>query len=178
MPNTSVDAALDGIQDGDAQMYYYALFNDNSGNYGLMNSDGSPTAAGTALHDLTTLLSDTGGNFTPGSLSFTLDGALSTDDTLLIQKSDGSNWLALWDESAGTHSVTLNLAATASQIVVYDPVTGTSSIASAGNASSITVSLGNDPLLIEIVPSDGLTSSGTGGTGTTDPGSSGWGHHR
>jgi hypothetical protein len=162
-----VDAALDGIQDGDAKMYYYALFNDSAGNFGLMNSDGSPTAAGTALHDLTALLSDTSGNFTPGSLGFTLNGALSTDNTVLIQKSDGSDWLALWDETAGTHSVTLNLATTASQIVVYDPVTGTSSIASAGNASSITVSLGNDPLLVEIVPPGGLTSSGTSGTATT-----------
>ncbi len=31
-------AALDGIKDGDAKMYYYALFDDSSGQFGLMNS--------------------------------------------------------------------------------------------------------------------------------------------
>jgi hypothetical protein len=170
-----VQAALDSMMDGDARTYFYALFDDNSGAFGLMNSDGSPQPAGTALHNLTTLLSDTGASFTPGSLSFTLNGAESTDNTLLFQKSDGSGWLALWDESAGTHTVTLNLAATASEIEVYDPVTGTSAIASAGNTNSISVSLGNDPLLIEVIPSGGLTAT-AGGSGTgssTASGSSG-----
>jgi serralysin len=161
-----VDAAFDGIKDGDTAMYYYALFNDVSGNYGLMNADGSPTPAGTALHDLTTLLSDTGGSFTPGSLDVTLGGALSTDNTVLIQKSDGSDWLALWDETAGTHAVTVTLPTTASQIQVFDPVTGTGAIGSASNADSITVSLGSDPLLIEIIPAGSQAGSGSGTTTT------------
>ena len=169
-----VQAALDGIKDGDTAMYYYALFNDSAGAYGLMNADGSPTPAGTALHDLTSLLSDPGATgFTPGSLSFSLTGALSTDNTLLIQKSDGTDWLALWDETAGTHSVTLSLATAASRILVFDPVTGTSSIAGANNASSITVSLGNDPLLIEFFPSAGSATADPPGTSTVStPGTS------
>ncbi len=168
-----VQAALDGIKDGDAKMYYYALFNDSSGNYGLMNSDGSATPAGTALHDLTTLLADTGSNaasFTPGSLNYSLSGQEATDNTLLMQKSNGSDWIAVWDESAATHTVTLNLPITASQIEVYDPVTGTSAIQSASNASSISLSLGNDPLLVEVIPSGSAASAGsttTTSTGTT-----------
>ena len=164
-----VQAALDSMKDGNVKTYFYALFNDGSGAFGLMNSNGSPTPAGTALHDLTSLLADTGANaasFKPGSLSFSLSSALATDNTLLMQKSDGSDWLALWDDSAGTHSVTLNLAATASQIVVYNPVTGTSSIASANNTNSITVSLGSDPLLIEIIAA-GRTTTTTGSSGST-----------
>jgi serralysin len=167
-----VQGALDSMLDGNAKTYFYALFNDGSGAYGLMNSDGTPTPAGTSLHNLTSLLADTGAtatSFTPGSLTFTLGGAQAGDNTLLMQKSDGSDWLALWDETAGTHSVTLNLATTASQILVFDPVTGTSSIASANNTNSITVSLGNDPLLIEVTPSGGTTvgSTGTGSGGST-----------
>ena len=167
-----VQGALDSMQAGNAKTYFYALFNDGSGPYGLMNSNGTATPAGTALHDLTTLLADTGANaasFTPGSLNFTLSGAQAGDNTLLIQKSDGSDWLALWDETAGTHSITLNLASNASQILVFDPVTGTSSIASANNTNSITVSLGNDPLLIEVIPTGGTTvgSTGTGSGGST-----------
>ena len=171
-----VDAAFDGIKDGDTKMYYYSLFNDGSGAYGLMNSDGTPTAAGTALHDLTALLADTGStaaSFTPGSLSVSLSGNVSTDNTLLIQKSDGSDWLALWDESASTHSVTITLASNAQQILVFDPVTGTSSIASESNTNTVTVSLGLDPLLIEIIPANTATTTGsalgtiTGSGGTT-----------
>ncbi len=178
-----VQAALDGIKDGDVKMYYYALFNDSSGNFGLMNQNGTPTLAGTALHDLTTLLADTGTNaasFTPGSLTFTLSGNQSSDNTVLIQKSDGSDWLALWDETAGTHTVTLTLASTASQIVVFDPVTGTSSIASASNTNTVSVSLGNDPLLIEVIGAGSTGSSGSGtsgssGSGTTTGGGTGSG---
>ena len=167
-----VQAALDGMKDGDVKLYYYALFNDGSGNYGLMNSDGTPTPAGTALHDLTTLLADSGAGFTPGSLNYTLGGTQSGDNTLLMQKSNGSDWLALWNESAGTHTVTLSLANTASQIMVFDPVTGTSSIASANNSSSISVSLGNDPLLIEVVPAGGSVSTTTTTTSSSSSSSS------
>jgi hypothetical protein len=170
-----VDAALDGIKDGDARMYYYALFNDSSGNFGLMNSDGSATPAGTALHDLTTLLADHGGGFTPGLYNYSLSDQDSTGNSLLMQKSDGSDWIALWDESAGTHTVMVNLPSVASKIEVYDPVTGTSAIASASNASSIQVSLGADPLLVEVVPggSSAATGSTSTGSGTTTTSTSG-----
>jgi hypothetical protein len=165
-----VQAALDGIKDGDAKMYYYALFNDSSGNYGLMNSNGSATPAGTALHDLTTLLADTGSNassFTPGSLNYALSGENATDNSLLMQKSDGSDWIAVWDESAGTHTVTVKLPVTATTIKVYDPVTGTSTLESASNASSISLSLGNDPLLVEVIPSGSTASTGSSGSSTS-----------
>ena len=153
----AVQGAFDGIKNGNVREYYYALFGDGSGAFGLMNPDGLPTQAGAAVHNLTSLLADTG-SFAPGSLGFTLAGAQAGDNTVLIQKSDGSDWLALWNESAGTHSVTLNLDSTASQILVFDPVTGTSAVAGASNTNSISLSLGNDPLLVEVVGSGGTPS--------------------
>jgi serralysin len=165
-----VQATLDGIKNGDVKTYFYALFNDGSGNFGLMNSDGSAMPAGNALHNLTSLLADNGGNFSPGSLSFNLSGADGNENTLLMQKSDGSQWLALWDERSGPHTVTVNLDATASQIQVFDPVTGTWAIAGANNSNSITVNLGNDPLLIEIDPAGGTVPTSGGSTaGASDP---------
>ena len=172
-----VDAALDGIKDGDVKLYYYSLFDDGSGQFGLMNQNGTPKPAGTALHDLTTLLADTGANaatFTPGSLTFTLTGNQDTDNTLLFQKSNGSDWLALWNETAAAHTVRLTLGSTASQILVFDPVKGTTAIATTGNTNTISVSLGGDPLLIEIIPSAGGSGSGSGtGSGGTSTGGSG-----
>ena len=40
-----LDATLDGIDDGDATMYFYALYDDSSGNFGLFNSDGTARPA-------------------------------------------------------------------------------------------------------------------------------------
>ena len=66
---------MDGIKDGDVKTYFYALFDDRSGKFGLMNADGTPKPAGTAIHNLTTLLADTGATastFATGTLSYTL----------------------------------------------------------------------------------------------------------
>jgi hypothetical protein len=67
-----VQAALDGMKDGDVKTYFYGLFDDGSGLFGLMNQDGTPKPAGTALHNLTSLLADTGATastFTTGVLN-------------------------------------------------------------------------------------------------------------
>ena len=168
-----VDAVLDGIKDGDVKTYFYALYDDGAGRFGLMNQDGTPKPAGTAIHDLTTLLADSGGSFTPGSLSYGLSGGQGGENTLLLQKSDGSDWIAVWDETDGAHSVTLNLASAASQIVVYDPVTGTSAMQTLSNASSVTLNLNGDPLLVKVGGAGGSTSGGTttGSGGSTSGGS-------
>ncbi|MBV9251217.1 MAG: hypothetical protein JO227_18445, partial [Acetobacteraceae bacterium] len=134
-----LDASLDGIKDGDVKTYFYALYDDMAGRFGLMNQDGTPKPAGTALHNLTTLLNDPGANaasFTPGSLNYSLSNTQSGDNALLMEKSDGTFWLSLWNESAGAHSVTLNLGSAASQINVFDPLTGTSAVQTASNTNS------------------------------------------
>jgi serralysin len=152
-------AVLDGIKNRDAGMYFYALFDDMSGKYGLMNADGSPRPAGATLHNLTTLLADHGGRFALTSLHYSLNGAVAGDNTLLMQKSDGSFWLALWDESAPSHRVTVTLEQPASRIAVFDPVSGTSPVPHHGDANQATVDLAGDPLLIEIMPATGAGKS-------------------
>jgi serralysin len=162
----ALDATMDGIKDGDVKMYFYALFNDGSGNFGLMNADGTAKPAGTAIHNLTTLLADTGANaasFTPGSLSYTLSGTQSGDNSLLIEKSDGSFWLSLWNETeaAGSpHNVTLTLPA-AAEVKLFDPLTGTAARSDVTSATTATISLPDHPVLVEILPSSGSSSSGS-----------------
>ena len=59
------------------------------------------------------------------------------------------------------------------QIKIFDPVTGTSAIASYANTAKISVNLGGDPLLIEVIPSSGGSGSGwPGGSGSTSSGGS------
>jgi len=170
----AVDATLDGISDGDAAMYFYAMYDDSSGTFGLFDSNGTARPAATALHDLTTLLKDAGtgaSTFQTGSLNYILSGTQTTDNSVLIEKSDGSYWIGLWNEGGTTHNVTVTLPSTASAIEVFDPITGTSVIETASNASSIAVNLGNDPLLIEVIGA--ASGSGTGSGGGTSTGSGG-----
>jgi serralysin len=151
-----LDAAMDGIKDGSAKTYFYALFDDGSGQFGLMNQNGTPMAAGTALHNLTTLLSDKGTNaatFTTGTLNYSLSHATANDNTLLLQKSDGSYWISIWDEVDPAHNVTVSLSGPAAEIKVFDPLTGTNATADLKSASSVTLRLTDHPLLIEVLPS-------------------------
>ena len=39
----ALNAAMDGIKDGDVKTYFYWLFDDGSGRFGLMNADGTPS---------------------------------------------------------------------------------------------------------------------------------------
>jgi hypothetical protein len=163
-------AAMDGVKDGDEGMYFYGLYDDASGDWGLFNADGTPRPAATALHNLTTLLTDTNANanatsFTPGSLNYTLSGTQTGDNSVLIEKSNGQFWLSLWNETEAAnapHTITVNLGILAATVVEFDPLTGTSSIVSWNNVSTLQVSVPDHPVLLEIVP-------GSGGSVTPDP---------
>ena len=144
----ALDAALDGIKDGDVKTYFYGLFDDGSGQFGLMNADGTPKPAGTAIHNLTTLLADTGADrhdIHPRLAHFTLERQpRRSDNTLVMQKSDGSFWLSLWNENDAAHNVTISLP-TAAQVHVFDPLTGIQAV-SGRLTNAVTVSVPDHPI--------------------------------
>jgi hypothetical protein len=169
-----LDGLMDAYKAGDARTYLYELLDQHTGdgysenNFGLFHSDGTPKAAATALHNLTTLLADTGTNnssFTPGALNYSLTGLQSTDNSLLMEKSDGSYWLSIWNETrlwgpvtptpvvVPNHTVTLTLDNQASSITIYDPLTGTTAVQSVSNAQSVQISVPDHPVIVKIVPS-------------------------
>jgi hypothetical protein len=153
----TLDAVFDGIKNGDAKTYFYSLFDDGSGKFGLMNQDGTAKPAGTALHNLTAILSDTGTPRTD-SLTYGLTGTTANDKSLLMEKSNGTFQLAVWNESDAAHNVTLNLGSAAQTVRIYDPLTGTSAIQTYSNASSVVVNVPDHPVIVEIVPSSGTTT--------------------
>jgi hypothetical protein len=183
-----LDGLLDAYLAGDVKTYLYELLDqharsDSEDNFGLFNANGTAKPAAVALHDLTTLLADTGSAaFTPGGLSYSLSGLLATDHSLLLEKSDGTFWLALWNEtrlsgpSAPTdvavpnHTVTLNLAGAAASVTVYDPLSGTAAVQSAGSTQTLQISLPDHPILVEIAPPSSTPAPVTsGGTAFTPP---------
>jgi hypothetical protein len=153
------------------EVYYFTLRWGSpgaSGNWGLINDDGSPKPSGTAMHNLMAIIKDPGGNaatFTPVALGYSLAGMPALGGAAAIQKSGGASDIILWNEtpiwvissatpvSITPSSVTVSLVATPSAIRVYDPINGgTTPIATYGAVNSIMVSLNDAPLVIEVSP--------------------------
>lgn len=146
-----LDAVFDGIKNGDAKMYFYSLFDDGSGRYGLMNQDGSPKPAGAALHNLMTILADSGAA-SAKSLSYGLSGTAANDTSLFMHKSTGAFELAVWNEKDAAHTVTLSLPKVARRISIYDPLARTTAISAKTNAASISFTVPDHPVIVEISP--------------------------
>jgi len=162
-----LDAAFDGIKYGNPKTYFYALYDDGSGRFGLMNPNGTAKPAGQALHNLTSILADSApGAFHPGSLSYSLS---SSDSTVLMQKSDGSFWLSVWNEHAAAHGATLTLGSAAQAIRLFDPLTGAAAGQATAGTSSFTFIVPDHPVVIEVANSVVPPSGGGTGTPVTTP---------
>jgi hypothetical protein len=171
----TLNALFDAFKDGASTTYLYELMDtaanpsptDREDSFGLFNENGTPKEAATALHNLTTLLADNGSTaqtFTAGSLSYGLSGMPSTGNSMLMQTSSGNFDLALWAEptiwneatesevTAPASSVTVSLGATYKSVSVYDPLAGTSPIATYTNVSQVTLSLTDHPLIVQVAP--------------------------
>lgn len=129
-----LQAVFDGIIAGNPQTYFYALYDDESGLWGLMRADGSPWPAGEALHNLSIILADPSPSFTTQPLNYSLSGATTNDHAVLMEKHDGSYWLALWNENDSPHQVTIGGVNSAQ---VFDPLIGTQPV---GSGTTVTIS--------------------------------------
>ncbi len=65
-------------------------------NFGMLRLNGEPKPAYVAVKNLITLLRDPGADFSPGALSFSINGDVEPVRHLLLQKRDGSFYLLLW----------------------------------------------------------------------------------
>jgi hypothetical protein len=85
--------------------------------YGLLRTDLSYKPAAVAIKNLISLLKDPGADFAPRSLNYTLTSGASGPDIhhTLLQKRDGSFWLALWQNVASYDAANR-------QDLVVDPV--------------------------------------------------------
>lgn len=166
---------LDQFKRGWQQTAIYLLRDrtDEAGNqtFGFYRPDYTPRPAATCLHNLTTVLADAGSTKAPGTLSYSIPNQPFTVHDLLLQKSDGSFALVVWDErfTGGSDQVTIQLGTPATSVKVYDPTSGTSPIESWDQVSSLALTLSNSPVVIKIpatTQSAGATGSGpTAGEG-------------
>ncbi|MCK1396138.1 hypothetical protein [Bradyrhizobium sp. 1] len=169
----TLNTLMDAYQKGVSQTYLYELLdepnlgaNNPESDFGLFHADGTPKISATAIHNLTEILQDKGqsASSASGSLTYALSGTPTTSHDMVFAKSNGSVDLVLWAEpvlwNQNTHSevqatsspVTVTFGQTEALVKVYDPMLGTSPIATYANVSSIQVSISDHPLVIEVTP--------------------------
>ena len=176
-----VEALLDANKLGVSRTYLFdvqdwasgANVNNFSAYYGLYNTDGTIKLAGTAIHNLTTILADPGAatqTFTPGSLDYAITGLPATYGfSSTFEKSDGQFDIPVWQEplmwngtsetSVTPANVTITFAAVMYRVQIFDVLTGTSAVASYTNVNTVTLALGADPLIVEVTPTGTVTST-------------------
>jgi hypothetical protein len=100
--------------------------------YGMFEADYDPKKSATYLHNLTAILSDDG-VATPGRLNYAISE------------------LVVWSEKAdGTNSVTVDLGGAYPAVRLYDPTTATAPIQTLTDVRSISLTLSDHPVIIEI----------------------------
>jgi hypothetical protein len=126
---------LEHFRRGVARTYSYELLdefpdpglNHREWNFGLLRNDLSKKPAFDALRNLTDILKDPGSGFTPGPLDYSLEGNQEKLRQVLLQKRDGSYYLALWQATSvwdPINKVPLNPGSTPISIKFNQPVSG------------------------------------------------------
>ncbi len=181
---------------GIKRTYIYELLSEGGApfsDYGLLRSDGSQKPAFKAVANLLGLLTDPGAPFTPTTFAYQVTGGDSSLHQLLLQKRDGSFYIALWVEKP-SYDVNADaaIAVAPEQVTLVSPRLVSTATAyqfdTAGNVATSTLPAGTSfPLivtdklmLVKLVPStntEQLTLTVTpsaGGSVTSNPAVADW----
>ena len=126
---------------------------DEAGNqrFGFYRPDYTPRKAALYLHNLTTILADKGELREPGNLDYSIPDEPATVHDMLLQNSDGTFQLVVWGERVkGADRVTVHLGGTHASVKVYDPTIGTEPVQTHDSVNSLTLTLGDHPLVVAI----------------------------
>ena len=150
---------------------------DRERNFGLLRNDLSRKPAFVALRNTIEILEDPGPRFTPGSLSYSLSGEGATLHTALLQKRDGTFYLALWrlqsiwdpDKKevldAPSDPVTVQVEPGMQSYAVYRPSLSSKPISSVEQpTASATVDVGPDVVILAMDPAFSMPEPPTPGT--------------
>jgi hypothetical protein len=126
---------------------------DEGGNqsFGFFKADYTPRKAAVYLHNLTTILADRGSVKMPDRLDYSIAGEPATMHDMLLRKRDGAFALVVWNERLkGSDTVTVQLGGERVAVKVYDPTVGTAPVQSLAGTLSVSLTLSDHPLVIEI----------------------------
>lgn len=171
----TLDLLFDAFRQGVGRTYLYQLLsaypdpqrNSSDIEYGLFNQDNSPKPVATAIHNLTSMLSDTStkaATFATGRLAYSVSGMPPTGQSVLLQRASGSYILVIWAEpriwneaahapkAAPPNRVIVTLPERASRLYVGDPMLGAASTMTYEGANSVSLDLTDHPIVLTIQP--------------------------
>jgi hypothetical protein len=126
---------------------------DEGGNqtFGFFKRDYTPRKAAVYLQNLTTILADKDVLTRPGELKYSLSEQPPTMHEMLLQRSDGTFMLVIWNERlTGSDEVTVQLGGAHAGVQVYDPTVGTTPVQTHDKVESVTLTLTNHPVILAI----------------------------
>jgi hypothetical protein len=162
--------ALDNWKSGIRKTYFYELHDEakdleREHNFGLFTADGAPKEFATALHNLTTILSDPGSNaisFNTSPLKVSFSGLPQTASNLVMQKSNGTYEIIIWDEQqlwdpnndvqlpAKASDITLSFGKSFKSVQVFDPTEAATSTDTYCSVNHVALQLSDAPLIVQL----------------------------
>lgn len=179
---TQAKGVLNGLFDaaslGVTRTYLYELLDEkpdpqhanNEMHYGLFRNDHTPKPSASAIRNLTAILRANSANIPVGagspnaSSSCVLSGMPQSARSLLLTRSDGRYFIALWNEvpfwdratgkplNAPPVSVQVDFGAKASRVVLYDPTVSAVPLATHANMQRLAVEVPDHVVLLEVTP--------------------------
>lgn len=188
---TQAKGVLNGLFDaaslGVTRTYLYELLDEkpdpqyanNEMHYGLFRYDNTPKPAAKAIRNLNAILRASAASASAGagpsndSASCVLSGMPESTRSLLLTRSDGHYFIALWNEvpfwdratgkplNAPPVSVQVDLGAKASRVALYDPTVSAGPLATHANLQRLAVEVPDHVVLLEVTLAGALGANGT-----------------
>lgn len=164
---------LDYFANGIVRTFAYELVDEHpdpglvepESDFGLLRNDLTPKPAFTALANLLSILADPGAEFTPEPFGYTVSGNREDLRQLLLEKRDGSYYLALWRSGSvwdagsrqpiqpGSAPVEIHSARALAAASEFQPnVSASPTAALPVKAGAVTVRVGTRVVLVELKP--------------------------
>ena len=126
---------------------------DEGGNqkFGFYAPDYTPRKAAVYLHNLTSILADTGSIKRPGKIAYSIQDEPETVHDLLMQKSSGAFELVVWDERLNdADKLQIWFGKPHEGVKLYDPTVGTMAIQQDLEGKTLSLVVSNHPVVVEI----------------------------
>ena len=131
--------------------FIYMLRDDPvQGYWGLFHTNYTPKVSGTYLHNLTTILADTGLHHAWLISMLHSQGASHPSIICFCKKSNRNFELAVWGEMVGgSRNVIVDLTVSNAIVNIYDPTTGPSPTQTLRNVDLVPLTMTDHPLILE-----------------------------
>jgi hypothetical protein len=121
------------------------------GHQGLFHADWTPKLSATYIHNLTSVLADTGALEQTGRLDYSIVNEPATVHDLLLEKHGGTFDLIVWGEQvSGSNELTVQFGRTRSRVTIFDTIVGTSPIRQLTNVSQVPLLVSDHAMILEI----------------------------